>query len=148
LNDPGTGIEVQRRKNESFSPVVAVGIFLAIVTAVWETLTSPSRGETKARRRKPRAIAIAIFLAIVTAALTAVGGYFVGIADDRRKREIAFSEQQIEKLYGPLYALSTATFKAKEKLFASRHNPGTDYFDPNDPPTEQEVTLPPRIDPG
>lgn len=132
---------MQRQKTDSSSPVVAIGIFLATVTAVWEILTSPLRGETEARRRKPRAIAIAIFLAVVTAALTAVGGYFVGIADDRRKREIAFSEQQIEKLYGPLYALSQATFQAKKYLFASRIHKAasTDYFDPNDPPSEQEV---------
>jgi hypothetical protein len=133
LNDPGTGIEVQRRKNDSSSPVVAIGIFLAIVTAVWETLTSSSR------RRKPRAIALPVFLLIVGAVATAVGTYFVGFADDRRKREIGFAEQQVEKLYGPLFALSQATKKVSEDLFASRHNPGQDYFDPNDPPYEQEV---------
>jgi hypothetical protein len=132
---PGTGIEVQRRKNESSSPVVAIGIFLAIVTAVWEILTSP--GE----RRKSWATAIAVFLAVVGALATAVAGYFGNIADDRRQREIAFAEQQIEKLYGPLFALSRATSTVSKNLFASRkHKPDTkDYFDPNDPPSEQEV---------
>jgi len=59
---------VQRRKNDPSSPVVAIGIFLAIVTAVWEILTSPSHGE----RRKSWATAIAVFLAVVGALATAV----------------------------------------------------------------------------
>jgi hypothetical protein len=133
---------VQRRKTESYSPIVAaIGVFLAIATAIGEIFPPPSRGETEARRRTSdsfsRAVAIGIFLAIVTAAV----GYVVGIADDRRKREIAFVDQQIEKLYGPPYALSLATLQAKEKLFASRNHKtaSTDYFDPSDPPTAQDV---------
>jgi hypothetical protein len=44
-----------------------------------------------------------IVLAIFTAILAAVGAYTVSIAEDHRKREIEFVEQQIEKLYGPLF---------------------------------------------
>ena len=133
---------MQRRKDESFSPIVlAIGIFLAIVTALGEILASPSRDKTEARDRKngsfSRAIAIGIFLAIVTAVI----GYVAGIANDRRKREIEFVDQQIEKLYGPLYALSRATWQAKEVLFATRNRKtaSTNYFDPSDPPTAEDV---------
>jgi hypothetical protein len=66
-------------------------------------------------------------------------GYIVGIFNDSRKREIEFTDQQIEKLYGPLFALSTASRRAtKEILFHLR--PGkTTFFDDHDPPSPQEV---------
>jgi len=90
-----------------------------------------------------RAIAIGFLVGFFVAIGTAIIGYFFNVADDRRQREIAFAEQQIEKLYGPLFALSKATFKAKEHLFSHRKrkpdSTSKDFFDPKDPPSEEDV---------
>lgn len=104
-------------------------------------MASPSRGETEPRRRKKGSFFSGIMVGSLLAIVTAIIGYFGGVADDRRKREIAFAEQQIEKLYGPLFALSKATLQAKKDLFAHRKHKtdSEDYFDPNDPPSEEDV---------
>jgi len=93
----------------------------------------------KKRKKKkdppPNGIVLAIFVAIVTAAV----GYFFSVVQDQRKREIDFVDQQIEKLYGPLFALSTATKRAAQQvLFIVRPGKGR-FFDEHDPPTPAEV---------
>jgi hypothetical protein len=112
-----------------------VDALTAQVTQLGQTILAESR------RRKNDSFSNAIAIGIFVAIGTAIVGYFFNIADDRRQREIAFAEQQIEKLYGPLFALSKATSQAKNVLFASRNRKtsSTDYFDPSDPPTAQEV---------
>jgi hypothetical protein len=79
--------------------------------------------------------------AIGLAIITALAGYSVGVLDDHRKRQIDFVDQQIEKLYGPLSALSRATSRAKQDLLALLRPGKTDYFDEHDPPKPQEVVL-------
>jgi hypothetical protein len=88
-----------------------------------------------------RAIAIGFLIGFFVAIGSAIFGYFINLADDRRQREIAFSDQQVEKLYGPLFALSKATMEAKDVLFADRNRKtgSKDYFDPRIPPTAEDV---------
>jgi hypothetical protein len=123
-----------------------VDALTAQVTQLGQTiLASPSRGETEASRRTSdsfsRAIAIGFLIGFFVAIGTAIVGYFFNIADDRRQREIAFADQQVERLYGPLFALSKATLQAKDVLFADRNRKtgSTDYFDPRVPPTAEDV---------
>jgi hypothetical protein len=93
----------------------------------------------ESRKKEPfsRALAIGIFLAIVAAAT----GYIVSIVGDQRKREIEFADQQIEKLYGPLFALSTATLRASTALFLNVRPGKTVFFDEHDPPSPKEVEI-------
>jgi hypothetical protein len=82
-----------------------------------------------------------IVVGIIVATFTAAAGYTFGIMDDHRKREIAFVDQQIEKLYGPLLALSTASLRARKDLL-SRYRPGrTDFFEEHDLLTLQLVEV-------
>ena len=81
----------------------------------------------------------AILIGVVLTIATAVAGFVVSLLQDQRKREIDFVDLQIERLYGPLFALSTATLRAKNDLIAKRR-PGTkDYFDKDHPPSKADV---------
>lgn len=76
---------------------------------------------------------------VIAAIVTAGVGYVVGIIEDSRTREIEFVHQQIEKLYGPLFALSTATERSADALFKKLRPGKHRMFDPKDPPTEEQV---------
>jgi hypothetical protein len=82
-----------------------------------------------------RALVVGIFLAVVAA----MAGYIVSLFEDHRKREIEFVDQQIEKLYGPIFAVSTATRRAKDELLSKLRPGKSDYFAKNDPPGLEEV---------
>jgi hypothetical protein len=82
-----------------------------------------------------RVIAIGLLLAIATAGV----GYALSIQADQRKRKIEFVDQQIEKLYGPLLALSKATLQANQTLLSHFRPGASDYFDEHAAPTKADV---------
>jgi hypothetical protein len=83
--------------------------------------------------------AIGIFAAAAVALIGFFATYINNILLERRKANIAFISGQLEKLYGPLLALSSSTDQAW-KQFQSRNRPGKDYyFDDEDPPTEAQA---------
>jgi hypothetical protein len=49
-----------------------------------------------------------IFVGVVIAIVAATFGYLVSHLDQHRKDQITFVSEQIEKLYGPLFALVQA----------------------------------------
>jgi len=102
---------------------------------------SPRRSAAPAQTEKKDPPSRAILIGIVLTIATAVAGFVVSLLQDQRKREIDFVDLQIERLYGPLFALSTATLRAKNDLIAKRR-PGTkDYFDKDHPPSKADVQL-------
>jgi hypothetical protein len=82
-----------------------------------------------------RGIVIAICLAIVTGGV----GYGAGILQDYRTGEIEFVHQQIEKLYGPLFALSIASKRSADELFLKLRPGKRRMFDETDPPNATQV---------
>jgi hypothetical protein len=82
------------------------------------------------------AIVVGVLIAVIPATL----GYIFGYVDGLRKDELAFTNQQIERLYGPLYALTQAN-NAIWTQFSSTHWPNTSryYFDPKNPPSVEQV---------
>src|SRR5579859_7157545 len=94
---------------------------------------SPSKKDKSGSEGGPlaRVVALGILGAIGAAAL----GYVVNLLDDHRKREIEFVRQQIEQVYGPLFALSTASAQAWSKLRLVHRQGHVYYFDDNDRPT-------------
>src|SRR5258708_153869 len=71
---------------------------------------------------------------LIGAFLGAAFVYAFSVVEDHRKAEVEFVNQQIEKLYGPLFALSTATRRAKTEIF-----PKTVIFDDSNPPNAADV---------
>jgi len=67
-------------------------------------------GQEKDRKSLLVGVALAIFAASAS--------YLFGVIDDHRKKKIDFVDQQIENLYGPLYALSTAAASAHRELLS------------------------------
>jgi hypothetical protein len=82
-----------------------------------------------------------ILIGIILAIATAIVGFVVSLLQDQRKREIDFVDLQIEKLYGPLFALSNATLRAKNDLIAERRPGIKEYFDPHHPPSKADVLM-------
>jgi hypothetical protein len=78
-------------------------------------------------------------LTLAAAILTAAVTYSASFLNARREAELRFVNDQIEKLYGPLYALSTAN-AVSWSHFSRIHGPGRKhYFDDADPPRAEDV---------
>jgi hypothetical protein len=85
------------------------------------------------------AIVTGVLIAVIPAALT----YCVAFIDGIRKDELAFTNSQIEKLYGPLFALTQANDAAWREFVAhdwrARGNPA--FFNDSNPPTPAQVDV-------
>ena len=86
-----------------------------------------------------KTVAVAILIAACTAAI----GYVVTFVDEHRKSELQLVNNQIEKLYGPLYAYSLAAARAQELLHTTYRNAAPHYFDKSDTdlPTPAQVEV-------
>jgi hypothetical protein len=84
--------------------------------------------ESRVDRSSSGGIAGAIILAAITAAI----GYAVSYISDYKKNELDVANAQIEKLYGPLYAYSTAADKAHSNLREFYRPNSAHYFNKND----------------
>jgi hypothetical protein len=96
---------------------------------------SAAPAQTEKKDPPSRTILIGIVLAIATA----IAGFVVSLLQDQRKREMDFVDLQIEKVYGPLFALSRATLRAKDDLIAKRRPETKDYFSKDPPPSKEDV---------
>jgi len=90
---------------------------------------------------------VAMIGVLAGAILTGAVGYVFGVVNDNRKSELEFVNAQIEKLYGPLYAMTQAG-NANWKFFNEHHwkrssrgqqDSSVGYFDDSNPPTTEEV---------
>jgi len=98
-----------------------------------------ARAELKEESKKEpasKAIAIAVVLGIISGAI----GYGFSFVSEHRKSQLQRTNTQIEKIYGPLYALSIASRRAYSEL---HHLAGrsTNYFDDDNPPDAEQVEL-------
>src|SRR5262245_5412078 len=78
---------------------------------------------------------------VLVAVIPAMLAYIVTFIDGRRREELTYVDTQIEKLYGPLYALTQANDAAWDE-FASNYWPvdkRRHFFDPTRPPTIEQV---------
>jgi hypothetical protein len=75
-----------------------------------------------------------IFVGMSIAVLSAVFGYFVSYFDGIRKDRIAFTNEQIEKLYGPLHGLAEANDATWTQFVASGRAPDWNN------PSKEEIT--------
>ena len=75
-----------------------------------------------------------IFVGLIAIA----GAYWNGTRLERKKAEVALLNEQLGKLYGPLYALSEAS-RATWKRFREKFRPSGAYFDPENPPSDHEL---------
>lgn len=69
-----------------------------------------------------------ILVGLAIAVLTALFGYLMSYLDQHRKDQVAFVSTQIEKLYGPLFALVQANNTAWSHFRQSYWNDRDDYF--------------------
>jgi hypothetical protein len=79
-----------------------------------------------------------VAIALATGAFT----YLFSVVSDIRKRKLDFVNTQIEKLYGPLYALtqaSNATWSQFKEQPYWREDATPYFFDDTDPPTVDEA---------
>ena len=88
---------------------------------------------------------ISVGTLVLTAILTGAVSYGYGVASDIRKTKIAFVDEQIQKLYGPLYAESQPDDKIWHLFVTQRwKNPDAPdespkFFDDKAPPTIEQV---------
>jgi hypothetical protein len=64
--------------------------------------------------------------------------YWNNLRLERKKSEIKFVSDQLEKLYGPLFSLTKASGTAWGS-FRSRFRPNSDIFSDTNPPTAEEL---------
>jgi hypothetical protein len=82
-----------------------------------------------------------ILVGVLIAVIPAVLGYWVSFAQSTRTAKLTMVNQQIEKLYGPLYALTRANDVTWEYFSKNNwSNKSRYYFDPQQPPSDYEVT--------
>src|SRR5262249_27298541 len=78
---------------------------------------------------------------VLVAVIPAMLAYVVSFVDGRRREELTYVNSQIEKLYGPLDALTHANDVAWEQFVSADWPVGTGryFFDPMRPPTIEQV---------
>lgn len=79
-----------------------------------------------------------LFVPILAGLLAIAGAYWNATRLEKRKAELAFLNDQLGKLYGPLYALNKAS-QAAWSQFRGRYRPGRPFFRGGDTPSEADV---------
>jgi len=79
-----------------------------------------------------------ILVPIVLTLLGIAGAYWNGVRTEARKSKIAFVNEQLKNLYGPLFSLSQASEAAWEK-FRGLYRPTGAFFSPTNPPNKTEL---------
>ena len=81
---------------------------------------------------------LAISGPLLAGLLAIAGAYFNATRLERRKAALALVTEQLEKLYGPLFALSRSSEETWRR-FRQHNRPDGPFFNPADPPTEEEL---------
>jgi hypothetical protein len=79
---------------------------------------------------------------VLVAIITATVSYIFGVLNDRRKAELDFVNAQIERLYGPLYALTQANneiWKGFKNRYWRNGSKSCYFFTDWNPPTVEET---------
>jgi hypothetical protein len=79
-----------------------------------------------------------LIIAAIGAAFGYGAKYFYDRHIERKRAEVKYVSDQIQHLYGPLYAIIAAS-KAAWATFRQRYRPHGAFFVPGDPPTEAEL---------
>ena len=110
-----------------------------------KTSDEPELPEGKVESKSKLISAGALLAAVLTAVLTGAVSYAYGVVSEIRKTKIAFVDEQIQKLYGPLYAVSQANdaiwslFIAQRWKDPSAPDGSNVFFDDKHPPTIEQV---------
>ena len=84
-----------------------------------------------------------IIIGVLIAVIPATLGYMLSSFDSLRRQRLEFTNDQIEKLYGPLYALTQASDAAWNEFQASNWPSNQEtrryFFDHHPPPTMEET---------
>lgn len=99
-----------------------------------------SESEAKRKRTTEDSLRRSIVSGVLVAIIPAIFLYFVNFIDSRRAEELTYVNNQIEKLYGPLYALTQAddeTWNQFVKTYWPNHS--RYFFDRDHPPTSDQV---------
>lgn len=101
----------------------------------------PSTASQPSQRSKERSsTARGILASIIAAIASAIIGYTVSFGDAHRKVQVDKLDKQIERLYGPLYAFSTASHQAWSDLRRVSGR-GVYFFNDEDMPDAESVEL-------
>jgi hypothetical protein len=94
-------------------------------------------------RNEGNSLMVPVIVGVLIAVIPAALGYIFSSFDSVRRERLEFTNNQIEKLYGPLYALTQASNVAWDEFVASNW-PGSPetrrYFFERDPPPTIEET--------
>jgi hypothetical protein len=82
--------------------------------------------------------ALTTVMPLFAGSLAIAGAYWNATRLERRKAEFALLNEQLGKLYGPLYSLCAAS-RTTWFRFRSKYRPKGPYFDPKDPPNEDQL---------
>jgi hypothetical protein len=91
------------------------------------------------QKEKRRSALSGIVAALIGAVITGAVGFTFGVVNDFRKSELDFVNAQIEKLYGPLYALTQANNVTWEHFLRNHWRQSTFYFNDTNPPTIEQA---------
>ena len=80
-----------------------------------------------------------LFFPLAIAILSGLFTYFATFVEALRKDKLAYVNTQIEKLYGPLHALTKADDAAWKQLFPASGRSAINYFDSSNPPSVKQV---------
>lgn len=83
---------------------------------------------------------LALWVPLLVALIAAAGAYLNATLLERRKAALAQINEQLEKLYGPLFALSRASEETWLR-FRQHNRPDMPFFDAHSPPTEAELEM-------
>jgi hypothetical protein len=95
------------------------------------------------KESKSNSVIIPIIIGALIAVIPATLGYVFSSFDSLRRERLEFTNNQIEKLYGPLYALTQASDVAwkqfKRSNWPGNQNTRRYFFDVRRPPTMEET---------
>jgi hypothetical protein len=83
-------------------------------------------------------MALSILVLIALALLGIAGAWWRCVRMEARKARVAFVNEQLKHLYGPLFSMSHASESAWE-TFRGKYRPGGAFFDVANPPSQAEL---------
>lgn len=114
--------------------------------AVLQTQNSPPQpnstwrvaGRVQLPKAPTKALDLTTVLPIFLALIGIAGAYWNSVRIEARKTKIAFVNEQLKYLYGPLFSFSHAS-EAAWKAFRAKHRPHGAFFTKENPPNDDEM---------